>query len=125
MGNLIGSLKIAGIDFVVSTPHSNSQFLIIGNFGEATIVSNESGNDHICHLCKVGSISLSLRSSTDLITCESELCKAGSCPMLSHMGTATVLGPFPIHAVAPIMLTRKLNLLQAVEISDAIHSLFL
>ena len=39
MRNLIGFLKIQETDFVVSTPQSNCQFLILGQFGEATKIS--------------------------------------------------------------------------------------
>ena len=55
MGNLICSLKIKETEFVVSTPHSNCQFLLLGLFAKATKISILS-NDQTCHLCNVGSI---------------------------------------------------------------------
>ena len=55
MRNAIGFLKIKETDFVGSTPHSKYQFLILGQFAEATKISILS-NDQTCHLCIVGSI---------------------------------------------------------------------
>ena len=55
MGNLIGTLKIKKTGFVVSTLHSNCQFLILGQFGEATKISILS-NYQACCLCNVASI---------------------------------------------------------------------
>ena len=68
IGNLIGSLKIKETDFVASTLHSNCQFLIIGQFGEATKISILF-NNQTCHLCNVGSIVYSISctpEATDL-----------------------------------------------------------
>ena len=66
--NLTGSLKIKETDFVVSTPHSNCQFLILGQFAEATKILIIS-NDQTCNLCNVGSIVYSISctpEATDL-----------------------------------------------------------
>ena len=43
------------MDFVVSSAHSNCQFLILCKFGGATKISFFY-NDQTCHLCNVGSI---------------------------------------------------------------------
>ena len=55
VGTLIGSLRIKETEFVLSTPHFDCPFLILGKLGEATKISIYS-NDQTCHLCNVGSI---------------------------------------------------------------------
>ena len=66
MGNLIGSLKIKETDFVVSTLHSNCQFLMLGQFAEATKILILS-NDPKCHLYNVGSMVYSISCTPEAI----------------------------------------------------------
>ena len=68
MENLICSLKIIETDFVVSTPHPNCQFLILGKFGdngEASKIQTLS-NDQTCHLCNEGPIVYSTSCTPEL-----------------------------------------------------------
>ena len=68
MENLIGSLKIKETDFVVSTPPSNCEFLILWQFAEAAKISILS-NDQTSHLCNVESMVFSISctpETTDL-----------------------------------------------------------